>query len=1226
LSYPKTDIQKGQSATGVCTNQNDVFDEMTPILLAQENCRAKILFPYHKTDNHWLVGELVVDKKGKTVSVVALAHDARGDGVLSSKEFKILENRLKEVFEQYDVEVNSKLSQFTSKRLSIGDVSSSGVIVANELIKRITGESLTLSEAYPVGARQLRERQIMFLLEICDDDDDEVQSCIDNIALKDDENVGSQEAVLCMSIDEIRMKVREIATSEAAVESKIEELQKIELDYYKPLVRQLAHKNSFEELKDLLLVFNDLIVLTLALGEFTDRLDYLTEAAIICQYLKTVFKEKFPSTERRDKILERHSINPSQRWNEIQEKIVAKIGGKLDLLSIMTADEEEYRKNVKNMRRKIKKKVKLIDQRFEKLKATKPHDMDEHRNTIVQPIRNMFEHIAVKMTTFLAKLFSDSEKIMATPPPCQYAIIGLGSLALQQITPYSDFEFAILTELDAHVLPDVMKYFKNLSHLANFKTIGLGETSIPNSKFAVDLKHLVHVGINFDLGGKTPLGRADKFYSLIKNVPEMLRYVYNKDDKTTHIDKCLSYILENVCYVAGEKSLFEKFHTEVSNFLKQANAEGQKNCEVRAMKILEEGAVEFDYVNQQPDQDPKKKNFEGDVDKLREKFTTNEGKSFNVKLECYRLSERMVYNLGLYFGIEGKSCWDTIDKLKDKGIINNSAHKNLQYAVSFANLLRLKTYIKSGAQTGVMSVYPKDSDTSESSTMLELTKEELEEDGEFFNYFYRAYPLYEKLEKFCSEYVKLTGAEKRNYFHEESFFERDSTTTGLIYVRFNQNENSLRHLEAGLPDLDNETKMRILGVIANAYNRKGDFDKGLQCYKQSLEMKKTFYNNVDHESVAATLNNIGVNYCFKTEYDLALEYLEKSLQMRRNVFKDVAHPEITTALKNIGSAYSSKGEYDLALKHYEECFKMLKIIHGNVPQSDIVNCLAGIGNVYHEKCDYDLALQYHKERLEMSNTFYNDMPLLASSLNEIGSVYVSKGEHDLALHYFENSLAMKKMIFKNVAHQEVAGSLNNIGVIYYVKGEYDLSLQYHQECLEMRKIVFKDTPHPSVASSFYNIGCIYEHTGDYNEALNFYKKGLEMQKTLFKDVANADVANSLTTIGGVYHRTGDYDSALQYYVDSLEMRKAVFKDVAHPCVASSFKNVGSIYHLTFKWSLALQYYEESLKMYKTFFKDAAHKSVATLLKNIGEVYKIIGEHNIGDQYIRESSDMQNLLR
>ncbi len=61
------------------------------------------------------------------------------------------------------------------------------------------------------------------------------------------------------------------------------------------------------------------------------------------------------------------------------------------------------------------------------------------------------------------------------PAGCDYAVIGLGSLASGKMTPWSDLEFGILINEDK---PEYKDYFRKLTQLLQIKVINLGETPL----------------------------------------------------------------------------------------------------------------------------------------------------------------------------------------------------------------------------------------------------------------------------------------------------------------------------------------------------------------------------------------------------------------------------------------------------------------------------------------------------------------------------------------------------------------------------------------------------------------------------------------------------------------------------------------------------------------------------------------------------------------------------
>ena len=144
-------------------------------------------------------------------------------------------------------------------------------------------------------------------------------------------------------------------------------------------------------------------------------------------------------------------------------------------------------------------------------------------------------------------------------PPCDYAIIALGSVARMEATPYSDLEFAILySDPD---IGDKISYFRVLSHLLHLKVINLGETilptlaikelndfqsSEPNSDWFYDSE--TPRGISFDgampWASKTPLGRMateDKPALELIRTPEEMAGLQDEEiavKEGYHLGKC----------------------------------------------------------------------------------------------------------------------------------------------------------------------------------------------------------------------------------------------------------------------------------------------------------------------------------------------------------------------------------------------------------------------------------------------------------------------------------------------------------------------------------------------------------------------------------------------------------------------------------------------------------------------------------------------------------------
>ena len=80
----------------------------------------------------------------------------------------------------------------------------------------------------------------------------------------------------------------------------------------------------------------------------------------------------------------------------------------------------------------------------------------------------------------MADISEFCENLMSEPP-CEYAVAGLGSLARNEVTPYSDFEHIILLEDNNDKFN--LNYFRWFSVSFHVVVLNLQETIIPSLNF-----------------------------------------------------------------------------------------------------------------------------------------------------------------------------------------------------------------------------------------------------------------------------------------------------------------------------------------------------------------------------------------------------------------------------------------------------------------------------------------------------------------------------------------------------------------------------------------------------------------------------------------------------------------------------------------------------------------------------------------------------------------------
>jgi hypothetical protein len=157
------DKSKQRAPAGNRDDRRDVFDELLPCLLSESNCLAKILFPYNRTQSHWLTGEIRIRKQNHHYQIEILAHDPFGGGQFNEGNFEAMRSAIEKRIRSQDAEATFQFQQITSpynRRQARGDSVSCGVIVCEDLLKRISGIELSQDALYMFGAKDLREKHI----------------------------------------------------------------------------------------------------------------------------------------------------------------------------------------------------------------------------------------------------------------------------------------------------------------------------------------------------------------------------------------------------------------------------------------------------------------------------------------------------------------------------------------------------------------------------------------------------------------------------------------------------------------------------------------------------------------------------------------------------------------------------------------------------------------------------------------------------------------------------------------------------------------------------------------------------------------------------------------------------------------------------------------------------------------------------------------------------------
>jgi len=247
------------------------------------------------------------------------------------------------------------------------------------------------------------------------------------------------------------------------------------------------------------------------------------------------------------------------------------------------------------------------------------------------------------------------------------------------------------------------------------------------------------------------------------------------------------------------------------------------------------------------------------------------------------------------------------------------------------------------------------------------------------------------------------------------------------------------------------------------------------------------------------------------------------------------------------------------------------------------------------------------------NTFGQNHPLVAASLNNLAELYRKQGKYEQAEPFYQRSLAIWERAFGQ-NHPNVATSLNNLSLLYEVQGKYKESESLKKRSLATReKALGQD--HPDVAASLNNLAELYRKQGKYEQAEPFYKRSLTIwENTLGPDHPN--VATSLNNLAVLYDAQSKYTEAEPLFIKSISIWEKI-SDEDHPNLADSLNNLAELYQKQGKYEQAEPFYKRSLTIWEnTLGPD--HPRISVSLNNLAALYEAQGKHEQAESFYKRS--------
>ena len=798
---------------------------------------------------------------------------------------------------------------------------------------------------------------------------------------------------------------------------------------------------------------------------------------------------------------------------------------------------EELRQNVKNV-------LQLIPQVTESVTMEELENIEKQK---VTSIRDLQTYIAEYYTKIMANLAKYCQCVLGNAP-CKFAIIGMGSLARKEITPYSDFEHIIalddeivkmFTEIEMEKV--LIPYFKWLSVVFHVVVINLQETILPSvavpslNNFYTEEKEnsnwffdgFTTRGVSFDglmpHACKIPIGRQISTKQkpwkteLIKPVTSMLTYLTTESQLKQGYH--LGDILTRTCFVHGDRTIYNQFNEEVAKIL-----ENQSEIE------------RIDHVKRQ---------INADLENFATRTTLFQmymKDKINIKSVAYRSSTLFVIAMGRLFSVQKSSCFEIIEALANMHEISDYAKHKQMYAVALACEIRLRWYMQHNSQTDVIEVR----------TCVENAIEKLFSIAgkpSTTSYFQIAYALQ------CDMSKRLNL--KKLYFHSNPLLLNFSIAISLV--------------------TSTQSKMIIsrTEIQKTKYDRLYDFDKCLKLLENDMSSR-----NTDEEKSVIAISSIGFKKLHETGdilyelscYDDALEHFQKSLQILTD--------DINFSSSNL----------DYSLSDIETLCKT------NTEKAELLSFnLKRIGECLMKTSKSNDAVKYLKQSAEIqekASVNPSTDTKMSSILHKLGQCSLDLHEFNNALKYFNQSLQIEEQATENVEiNANFANILHEIGRCLLNMNKHDEAIKYFERALQINeKITTNGETDTSLAITLHELGRCMLNINQYTEALNYFNRALQIKERATTNAqTDTSLAVTLHELGRCLLNTNQHKKALKHFENALQIEERVTTN------AETDLSLAITLHILGKCLLDMNHHNKALKNLKRALqiKEQATKNAQT---------------------------------
>ena len=828
-------------------------------------------------------------------------------------------------------------------------------------------------------------------------------------------------------------------------------------------------------------------------------------------------------------------------------------------------------------------------------------------------IKDLQNKITQDYTQIMADLSLYCEKVMGKAP-CKFTVIGMGSLARKEITPYSDFEHIIVLETlyqEEMQKENVLNYFRWFSVIFQTVVLNLQETILPSvSIYSLNNKESKHGdwfydafttrGISFDgmmpHACKFPLGRQQftetKTWKteLIKPVNEMLKYLTTDEDLKNGYH--LKEILTKICFVYGDKTIFDDFESSVHEILEE-----------------EDKKIQIDTIKHQ---------MLKDLDKFAARSKLLEllpSKELNLKQVMYRSTTLFISALGRAYNIRATSSFDIIEQLEAKSKIKKNTKQRLMHAIAIACEIRLKWYMKCQRQNDVVQSNT-DKDKAIQMLLNLVTKKNI------ISYFQTAYALQCDI----SKQFKL---DKKYFYSNPTLF------NSSLYYCLGEKQKFIA-LTQEYKNIDNEKKTRLFTFddCMKEFNDSKIISCNTITFEQSsgnksllIETKKEQHDNL---STAEYFKEFGIYLQDLHKYDEALEYFYKEEMILTEILNHYystkepntdSFPKQPSTIKKILTTTVHTAIFEKSTFPYSK-----NDTYMNNQLKKLSNCQIKVSRCLMKMNQLNEALDYLKRSLaiyEQISLGVDSDPNISVTLHEIGRCLMKMNQLNEALNYLKRSLVIVERISLGIdSDPEISVTLHEIGCCLMKMNQLNEALDYLKRSLVIKeRISLGVDSDPEVSVTLHEIGRCLMKMNQLNEALDYLKRSLAIAERISLGIdSDPEVSVTLHEIGRCLMKMNQLNEALDYLKRSLAIKERISLGVdSDPNISATLHEIGCCLMNMNQLNEALDYLKRSLVIVERISLGIdSDPEISVTLHEIGRCLMKMNQLNEALDYLKRS--------